>query len=246
MAKRTRKEKAIHSQPSNKLNKLEEEVGHKFRNRLLLQTALVHASFLNESAGEVKEDNERLEFVGDAILEFIVSEHFYKKYPGESEGALTVRRSSVVGRKQCAVMARRLRLEDFVLVGKGERSQAGGMKQSILANAFEAIIAALYLDGGMRAARRFVLKMLSESSPEETMADENYKARLQVLCQKEGKGLPSYRVVSSEGPEHAKTFEVEVFVNGVALGRGKGATKKEAQQKAAQQALEDIEKGTLA
>lgn len=241
MAKRTLKDTAIHSQPLDNLNKLERKVGHKFRNRLLLQTALVHASYLNESGGDVKEDNERLEFIGDAVLEFIVSEYFYKKYPGESEGALTVRRSSVVGRRQCAVMARRLRLEDFVLVGKGERSQASGMKQSILANAFEAVIAALYLDGGMRAARRFVLNMLSESSPEGTIADENHKARLQVLCQKEGKGLPSYRVVSSEGPEHAKTFEVEVFVKGVPLGRGKGATKKAAEQKAAQKALEKLD-----
>lgn len=243
MEKGTRKDKAILSQPLDKLNQLEKKVGHKFRNRLLLQTALIHASYMNESGGEVQENNERLEFVGDAVLEFIVSEHFYKKHPGESEGALTVRRSSVVGRKQCAAIARRLRLEDFVLVGKGERAQAGGMKQSILANAFEAIIAALYLDGGMRAARRFVLKMLSESSPEGAMADENYKARLQVLCQKKHRGLPSYRVVSSEGPEHAKVFEVEVFVNGAPFGRGRGATKKAAEQKAAQQALEKLDDG---
>ena len=243
MAKKTHHDKRIRSQPLDNLDKLEKKVGHAFRNRSLLRTALTHASYLNESGGEEQEDNERLEFVGDAVLQFVVSEYLYKKYPGESEGALTVRRSSVVGRKQCAVMARRLRLEDFILVGKGERSQAGGVKQSILSNAFEAIIAALYLDGGMRAARRFVLNMLSESSPEGTIADENYKARLQILCQKESKGLPSYRIVSAEGPEHAKTFEVEVFVKGVPLGRGKGATKKAAEQKAAQQALEKLDDG---
>jgi len=245
MTKRTTTDKPIHPQPLEKLNELEEKIGHRFRKRSLLRTTLVHASYLNESGGKVQEDNERLEFVGDAVLEFIVSEYLYKEYPGDSEGALTVRRSSVVGRKQCAAMARRLRLEDFVLVGKGERSQAGGVKQSILANAFEAIIAGLYLDGGMRAARRFVLKMLRESTPEEVMADENYKARLQVLCQKEGRGLPSYRVVSSEGPEHAKTFNVEVVVNGVPFGKGKGATKKEAEQGAARNALGKIGKATL-
>jgi ribonuclease-3 len=245
MTKRTTTDKPIHPQPLEKLNELEEKIGHRFRKRSLLRTALVHTSYLNESGGKVQEDNERLEFVGDAVLEFIVSEYLYKEYPGDFEGALTVRRSSVVGRKQCAAMARRLRLEDFVLVGKGERSQAGGVKQSILANAFEAIIAGLYLDGGMRAARRFVLNMLRESTPEEAMANENYKARLQVLCQKEGRGLPSYRVVSSEGPEHAKTFNVEVVVNGVPFGKGKGATKKEAEQGAARNALGKIGKATL-
>jgi ribonuclease-3 len=240
MAKRNRIPETSSAGHLRKLKELEEKLGHRFRNLSLLRTALIHASYVNESGIDGLQDNERLEFVGDAVLEFIVSEYLYKLHPNESEGALTVKRSSIVGRKRCAAMARQLRLDEYVLVGRGEKSAAGEVKKSILANAFEALIASLYLDGGMRAARRFLLRMLKECIPDGVSGDDNFKARLQAMCQREEGVLPSYQLVSSEGPDHEKVFEVEVSIRGVPWGRGKGASKKEAQQKAARMALERL------
>ncbi len=225
-----------------KLRRLEETIGHKYKDISLLRDALVHTSYVNESGVEGLEDNERLEFVGDAVLQFIASEYLYCRHPGESEGVLTILRSSIVGRKHCAMMAKQLRLDEYVLVGKGERS-AGGVRKSILANAFEALIASIYFDGGLDAARRFVLKALEESLREKPAGDENFKARLQSLCQKTPGVLPSYRLVSAKGPEHQKTFEVEVSIKGVPYGRGKGPSKKAAEQEAARVALEKVSEG---
>ncbi len=225
------------------MKELEEKIGYTYRDCSLLRSALIHASYVNESGIGRIEDNERLEFVGDAVLEFVVSDYLYRRHPGEPEGALTVMRSSIVGRKRCAFMARQLGLENYIFVGKGERREAAGIKNSILANAFEALIASLYLDGGIRAARRFILKMLKEYAPAGMSGDDNFKARLQSICQREGAGLPAYRVVSAEGPDHEKVFEVEVSIKDVPCGRGKGATKKEAQQKAAQKALDKVAGG---
>jgi ribonuclease-3 len=222
------------------LRKLEKKIGYRYRDIHTLQKALIHRSYVNESEVEGLEDNERLEFVGDAVLQFVVSEYLYRNNPEEPEGSLTVMRSSIVARKRCAAMAKRLGLADFVLVGKGERGAAGGVKSSILANAFEALVASLYFDGGIEGARRFILKMVREYMPSSARADENFKARLQDISQKSGGLLPSYRLVSSRGPEHQKTFEVEVSIKGVPYGRGKGASKKEAEQQAARKALEKM------
>jgi ribonuclease-3 len=186
MTKRTLTPKAFPPEHLSKFRKLQEKIGHKFRDPSLLRSALIHASYVNESGIDGLEDNERLEFVGDAVLEFIVSEYLYKKYPGEAEGALTVMRSSIVGRKRCAAMAKQLGLDEYVLVGKGESNATGGVKKSILANTFEALIASLYFDGGMRAAKRFVLKMLKTCMPDGVSGDDNFKARLQAVCQSEG------------------------------------------------------------
>jgi len=240
MAKRSVRQKTFPPEHLHKFKQLQERIGYEFRDPSLLRSALVHASYVNESGIDGLEDNERLEFVGDAVLEFIVSEYLYKKYPGEAEGTLTIMRSSIVGRKRCAAMAKQLELDEYVLVGKGEREAAGGVKRSILANTFEALIASLYFDGGLRAARRFVLKMLKKCMPDDLSGDENFKARLQAICQREGGVLPSYKLVSSEGPDHEKVFEVEVSIKGVPCGGGKGATKKEAQQQAARKALERV------
>jgi len=225
-----------------KLRELEEKIGYRYHDVSLLRDALVHTSYVNESGIEGLEDNERLEFVGDAVLQFVASEYLYRKHPGESEGTLTIFRSSIVGRKHCATMAKHLGLDEYLFVGKGERSPGAGVKKSILANAFEALIASIYFDGGLEAARRFVLKTLEESIPHGMGSDENFKARLQSVCQKTAGVLPSYRLISARGPEHQKTFEVEVLIKGVPSGRGKGLSKKAAQQEAARTALEAMPK----
>lgn len=194
----------------------------------------------NGGEGRGLESNERLEFIGDAILQFVASEYLYRENAHATEGALTMMRSSIVARKHCAAMAKKLGLGKYVLVGKGEKETAGGLKNSILANTFEALVASLYLDGGIKQARRFVLRMLKECMPTETTADHNFKAQLQDTCQKSGRPIPSYRLISSEGPEHQKTFEVEVSIGGLPYGRGKGTSKKEAQQQAAREAVERV------
>jgi ribonuclease-3 len=219
------------------LRELEDKIGHRYRDVSLLRNALVHKSYANECGGEAPQDNERLEFVGDAVLQFVVSEHLYNGNPEQSEGPLTVMRSSIVARKHCAVMAKELELGNHVLVGKGERGDTGEVQESILANAFEALVASLYFDGGMKAAKRFVLKMLERCEPPGMDEDENFKAQLQAISQKEDGVLPFYRLISSEGPEHEKTFTVEVSIRGVPYGWGKGASKKEAEQHAAEEAL---------
>ncbi len=236
--KQPKRKQPFPSEQLTKLKELQERIGYKYRDISLLRNALVHASYVNESGLKNLQDNERLEFIGDAVLQLVVSEHLFRKHPDEPEGALTVIRSSIVGRRHCAAMAKHLRLDNHVLVGKGERSAAGGVKKSILANAFEALIASLYFDGGMEAARRFVLTTLGECGPHGLKGDENFKAQLQAICQKSPGVLPLYRVVSAEGPDHQKTFEVEVSINGVPYGTGKGPTKKAAQQEAARKALE--------
>ncbi len=229
----------------SKLKELEKRIGYRFHDISLLRNALVHASYVNESETQDLQDNERLEFVGDAVLEFVVSEYLYRKFPGQTEGTLTVVRSSIVGRRHCAAMAKQLELDDCLLVGKGERNAAAGMKKSILANALEALIASIYFDGGMGAARRFILKMLEQHIPASVTGDENFKAHLQALCQRKAGVLPSYRVISTEGPDHQKTFEVEVSIKGAPWGTGRGASKKEAQQEAAKKALEKMAEESL-
>ncbi len=233
--------KVLPSEQLARLRELEDKIGYRYRDISLLRNALVHSSYVNESELEGLEDNERLEFVGDAVLQFVVSEYLYRANPQESEGFLTVVRSSMVARKHCAAMAKQLGLSDYLLVGKGERKVAGGVKKSSLANAFEALVASVYFDGGVAEAKRFILRMLERCMPEKKGDEENFKAHLQAICQKSAGVLPSYRLVSSKGPDHRKTFEVEVSVKGVSYGKGKGASKKEAEQQAAKEALKEME-----
>jgi len=241
-AKRSIVRKNLPSEEVARLRELEDKIGYRFRDISLLRKALVHSSYANESQVEGVEDNERLEFVGDAVLEFVVSEYLYLTNPDNSEGDLTIMRSSIVARKQCAAMAKELGLGDYLLIGKGERKVGRGVKNSILANAFEALVASLYFDGGMEEARRFILRIVHKCVPEWAGDDENFKARLQATSQKSGGMLPRYRLVSSKGPEHQKIFEIEVSIRGVPYGRGKGASKKEAEQQAAKEALAKMAK----
>ena len=223
---------------------LETRLGYRFNDREWLLQALTHRS-LRHRAGrdEGPMDNERLEFLGDAILGFVVSDVLCTHYPRLSEGKLSRIRANLVNRKRLRLVAEKLELGRFLHLGPGEEKTGGRHKQAILANAAEAVVAALYRDGGLEPARRFVeeffLWELGESSVE-PLARADYKSALQEYLQ--GHRLPAarYDTVETRGPEHRKSFTVELRVGGQCLGRGQGATKKAAEQQAAHQALQRL------
>ena len=221
------------------LGLLEKRIGYSFGNRDYLLLALRHSSFANESK-EDDESNERLEFLGDSVLSLIVSEYMYLNYPGLPEGEMSRIRASVVCRASLSSLSRRLTLGEFLLLGKGENESDGRDKDSILENAFEALVAAVYLDGGLTAARGFVLGQIvpvikSHADPE---MDADYKSLLQQRIQKDHTGFIKYKTVGESGPAHKRVFEVEVWLDSNLLGRGTGSTKKEAEKNAARSALE--------
>lgn len=207
---------------------------------LFLQ-ALLHRSYL-QMAGKEWQSNERLEFLGDSILNAIVAEHLFATHPDEEEGVLTKLRARLVNRKTLAMRARDMRLMDFLLLSPSAAQSIDSGSESILADAFEAVLGAVYLDGGTDAARKFVFDMLLDHP--EAMAtvqtDDNYKSALLEHAQGNSLGIPRYSVIREEGPEHDRRFTVEVVVGTVPLGTGTGRSKKDAEQAAASQALERI------
>ena len=215
------------------LESCEEVIDYQFKDRELLRLALTHSSSKN-SDGVC---NERLEFLGDAILGMVISEHLYKSLPDCDEGDLTRVKSVVVSRPVLAVSAREMGVEAYVQVGRGLGQRK--LPLSVLANVFEGIVAAIYEDGGLEAAEKFILNNL-RSHVQEVVQDrhqKNYKSLLQQFTQKEMAATPAYRVVSHKGPDHAKQFEVIAVVNGVEYTAGWGRSKKEAEQQAAEQTL---------
>lgn len=226
------------------LAELETRLGYEFADRAWLLQALTHRSLRpRESRGEAPVDNERLEFLGDAILGFVVSDALCTQFPRLSEGKLSRIRANLVNRKRLRLVAGSLDLGRYLHLGPGEEKTGGRHKQAILANAVEALVAALYRDGGLEPARRFVeeffLREMRESSVE-PLARADYKSSLQEYLQ--GHRLPAarYETVETSGPEHRKSFTIELWVGGQCLGRGHGATKKSAEQKAAHQALDRL------
>jgi len=217
---------------------LEKRLGYVFRDRTWLEQALIHSSYAYEDP-RVKSSNERLEFLGDAVLNLIISDFLVTIYPEAHEGQLSRRRASLVNARHLAGIARRLELGTFLLLGRGEEQQSGRNKPSMLADALEAVVAAVYLDGGYGSARE-VVKTLFQGSLE-PLADEifsqDFKTSLQEYAQKWLKVSPEYHLVQESGPAHARTFEVVVWVAGAPLGRGQGKSKKLASQEAAHQAL---------
>jgi ribonuclease-3 len=197
---------------------------------------------LNENRGIVDQHNERLEFLGDTVLGLIVSEYLYQKLPYTPEGELSHLRSRLVDASACAGYVQELGIGDYVLLGRGEKQNDGRGRESIRADLLEALIGAIYLDGGIEEAKELVTKRLIDSI-EETLAtpDTNWKAKLQDWCQKRYHEPPNYELIQEIGPDHEKIFEVSVMVRGEVLGSGQGASKKEAQQEAAKQALERID-----
>jgi ribonuclease III len=208
----------------------------------LLEQAFVHRSYLNENPLFALPSNERLEFLGDAVLGFVVAEKLYKEFPDLPEGVLTELRASLVRRDTLAELASALRLGDWLLLGQGEEANGGRSKPSNLANTMEALIGALYLEQGLARTRRFVLKQLKpylERTKTGGIAP-NYKTLLQELLQGERRPVPVYRVVEASGPDHDREFTAEILVDGEALGRGQGRSKKAAESQAARAAWEKL------
>ncbi len=234
---------------SKAVRSVESLATYTFKDPQTLIEALTHSSFFNEAtatqAPVAPSDNERLEFLGDAVIGLVVARALMERFRSASEGLLSKWRSQLVSRKTLAEIAQRLGLGDHVLLGKGERRTGGAEKRSILSSAFEAVVAALYLDGGIQVATQFLERvyqpLMTELHAEPTMVGGNMqdsKTVLQERCQAFYRVAPGYRVMESWGPEHEKFFRVEIAVNGKAIADGYGRSKKEAEQNAARVALE--------
>lgn len=224
------------------ISEFQKIIGVEFENISLLDKALTHSSYANQFGLKYDEHNERLEFLGDSILSMVISEHLYKKYKNKQEGKLTRIRAAVVCEPSLADISRSLKVNKYIRIGKGEELSGGRDKDSLLADACEAIIAAIYLDRGIEEARKFILKNLE---PKIESIGENYnyrdfKSRLQEYVQKSLLVPIRYSVAKEYGPPHAKTFEVEVFLDEKSSGRGSGKSKKEAEQGAAKDALANM------
>jgi len=231
----------ISKEDKRRLHDLEKLIGHDFSDITHLYQALIHKSYINEVEDPDLEDNERYEFMGDSILEFISTKYLFEKYPDEPEGVLTLRRSCIVDRDNCASIAGRFALGNYVFLGKGERREGEEIKQSILANAFEALVCAVYLDAGMDRCEEFVVSAIERFTPDiETQTSRNFKAEFQTYTQKMYQKVPLYRDILAVGPDHEKIFEVSVSICGKPYGTGRGPSKKIAQQRAAQAALARI------
>ncbi len=206
-----------------------------------MKQALTHRSFLGHEAGR-NDSNERLEFLGDAVLDLIVTEALYRLYPQRSEGELTKARASIVSRDSLAREAKKLGLGQFLFLGKGEEKSGGRNRKSILSDVYEAILGAIFLDGGLHQVRHFLSRNLLRDVDGRINRkfDDNYKSRLLEYVQARGREGPKYRVFAERGPEHRKEFAVEVRINGKVMGKGKGYTKRKAEQEAARQAIKTL------
>jgi len=223
-------------------NDCQKNLGVSFHQESLLEQAFVHSSYPNENPDFARPSNERLEFLGDAVLNFIVAEKLYEEFPKLPEGELTEIRASLVCRDTLAELASSLKLGDWLLLGRGEEANGGRAKASNLANAMEALIGALYLDQGIARVRRFVLRQLKPELGRVKAGKTtlNYKALVQELIQGQKRPTPVYRLVEATGPDHSKQFTAEILVEGEALGRGTGRSKKVAESQAARAAWEKL------
>jgi len=219
---------------------LEKKLGLKFKNNDLLIQAFVHRSYLNENPNFYLAHNERLEFLGDAVLELAVTEDIYRNYPKKSEGELTSWRASLVNAKTLSQIAKNLGLNDFLLLSKGEQKELGKARQYILANTLEALIGSIYLDQGYGSAKEFVDKNLIIELPEiiEKELFRDNKSRFQEESQERVGITPGYKSLEEWGPDHAKHFIIGVFLNEELIAKGEGSSKQEAEEKAAKNALE--------
>ena len=223
------------------MDKLEEKLGYRFRDRELLRTALTHSSYANERHAEQTQSYERLEFLGDSILGLVTAEFLYAHEPMLPEGQMTRLRAELVCEASLHKTALALSLGDYMRLGKGEEHAGGRTRPSILADMVEAIIAAMYLDSGMQEARRFILEeILRDAEISDSHRSADYKTRLQELVQRRNDRHISYVLSGESGPDHDKRFTFEVRINGETVGSGSGRTKKEAEQMAACRALESL------
>ncbi len=217
-----------------RFEQLQQDLKIEFKNKKLLYQAFTHASYINEHRKELKEDNERLEFLGDAILELTVSEYLYKTYPKMKEGELTKLRAAVVCETSLVAYANRLNFGSYILLGKGEEHTGGRQRPALLADVFEAFIGALYLDQGLTAVEvllgSYVFPLISDGKYKQF---HDYKSELQEYVQEKLLGTIEYRIIDEQGPAHQKTFVSKVYIADQPIGQGKGKTKKEAEQEAA-------------
>lgn len=218
---------------------IEKSIGYTFKNRELLKKALTHTSYAYENGIE---SNEKLEFLGDSILEFISSKYLYGKYPELREGEMTKVRATVVCEKSLYKVAKMHNFSDFLYLGRSEQKSGGSQRPAILADSVEAVIAAIFMDGGIIPAEKFIIDNLKNEIEEATkhVGDKDYKTVLQEKLQAHGEVKIEYEILQEKGPDHDKTFEAEVKCNGKVLAKGEGKSKKEAHMEAAKKALENL------
>jgi len=237
---------------------LETRLGYQFKRPELIERALTHSSAIPElragyaaeaSAERLPQDNEQLEFLGDAVLDMLASEYLLSTFPDWSEGQLSKSRARLVNARSLEMAARQMHLGEHFRLGRGEEKTGGRDKPALLADAFEAVIAAVYLDGGLEAARGVLHRVLFEQALEERgerMAESDRKSALQEFLQGRGQPPAEYRLAGESGPDHQKKFQIEVWVSGACMASAEGSTKKEAEQRAARSALERLEQMTTA
>ncbi len=225
------------------MKKLEEKIGYTFKDKALLEHALRHSSYINEHALKKEDCNERLEFLGDSILEYVSSEFMFHAYPGKSEGDMSKLRAALVCENGLAQAARTIDLGSCLTLGKGMDAEGGREKDSIISDAFEALIAAIYLDGGMEPAKKLIYDYVLNDI-EEKILFYDAKTALQEMIQSERK-TAAYELIGESGPEHAKVFEAAAVINGKRYGTGKGRSKKQAEQAAAYETIRMIRNHTV-
>ena len=224
-----------------KLKELEKKTGYTFKDFSLLEQAMMHSSYTNEWHLPKYRCNERLEFLGDAVLELVSSEYLFNESPHTPEGELTKTRASMVCEPSLALCARDISLGDYLLLGKGEEATGGRLRDSVTSDAMEALIGAVYLDGGFTSAKEFIHRFILTDLEDKKLFYDS-KTILQEMVQAQKSGEITYHLVSEQGPDHNKSFEVEVQIKGTGYGRGRGRTKKSAEQQAAYQAILKLRK----
>jgi ribonuclease-3 len=228
----------------SELEPLERRIGYRFRDRGLLEHALTHRSRVHEDASGGVFDNESMEFLGDSVLGFVIADMLFRQFPQHNEGQKSKLKASIVSATSLARLAERIGLGEFLILGRGEEKTGGRRKHALISDCYEALIAAVYLDGGIEPARAFIERQFAELIREARRtgahADftEDYKSALQEWLQSHDRGLPSYRLAAELGPAHRRQFDVEVLVNGEPIARAEGKSKKEAAQAAAKKALD--------
>ena len=227
------------------LTKLEQGLGYTFRNKALLENALTHSSYANENRERHLPDNERLEFLGDSILGFVVAEYLYRNFPAKPEGELTRIRADLVCERNLAEAAATIELGSYLLLGHGEEQGGGRKRDSIVSDAMESVIAASFMDGGFAAAKEIIDRLILSNIPKGRPRNFDYKTAFQELVQRKKDQQIHYELTGESGPDHDKHFEVEVLLNGKAVGHGVGSSKKRAEQAAAEAAIEALFPGEI-
>lgn len=215
---------------------IEKNIQYEFNDKMLIKQAMSHSSFINEMKLKGMESYERLEFLGDAVLELISSEYLFEHYADMPEGKLTKLRASIVCEYTLSSVSKMLHFGDYVLLSRGEEQTGGRMRSSILCDLFESVLGAIYLDGGMDAAKKYVYTFLM-TDLENKQLFYDAKTTLQEMVQKDGKGIVTYELLEEKGPDHNKTFVTEALVDGIRIAKGEGTSKKNAQQMAAYKAI---------